>query len=329
MRVGAAIVTYGDRSHFEGIHASIKTLCKVPQVKKILVIQNGVEYDLQSKIDALVFTKPIELIINRKNSGSAGGFSQALKYLSDDSQIDHVLLLDDDTRLMTEAITNIEKFESKTKTLDKHIWALFREQRYGRKNFEKNWDYNLNYFKNRFVSVSLGQYFCKQRMITPRNLSYLSNLLYAPYAGMLISQEVFDVIGFPDINYYLYQDDIDYSLKLKINGYKIYQIEEAALEDLSPSWSTSTEHSVSSFFNPSINPGRYLYSVRNSVYLSRSNGLITNRFIYTMNRWIYKSVVFFVFMPKNKLGLSRYRQLLKALKDGENGRLGFNKDYLI
>lgn len=329
MQVGVAIVTYGDESHFEGIQASITALNRVPQVNKVLVIQNGVGYDLQSKLDALAFTKHIELIVNQKNSGSAGGFSQALKYLSDDSQIDHVLLLDDDTRLMEDAITNIEKFERKIKNSDKHIWSLFREKRYGRENFEKNWDYNVNYFKNRFVSVSLAQYFAKKQMMTTRALPFLSNLLYAPYAGMLISQEVLKVIGFPDTNYYLYVDDIDYSLNLKINGYKIYQIKDAALDDLSVSWNSNAKHMVSSYFQANVNSGRYLYDVRNRVYLIRKRHLITNWYIYLLNRWLYKLIVFLVFMPKNKFGLSRYRQLLKALKDGEDGKLGFRSDYLI
>lgn len=329
MNIGVAIVTYGDQSHFNGIRKSLRALEKISQIKEVVVIQNGSEYDLQNDLFNLNSTLNIKLVVNEINTGSAGGFSQGLRFFAYNNSVDYILLLDDDTRVVADAFDNIEKFEHKHDLTDKHIWSLFRKERYGNENFEKSWDYNLNYFHNRFISFSIMQFIGEKKMSTIRKNKQLSDLLYAPYAGMLVTKEAIQEVGFPNEKYYLYVDDIDYSLKIKTNGYKIYQIAGARLEDMSSSWSANTKHSATSFFEKNMNPGRYLYNARNWVYLIKSNNMVTNTMVYFINKSLYKIIMFLIFMPKTKWGLSRYRKLLKALSDGEIGKLGYDESYEI
>jgi hypothetical protein len=66
---------------------------------------------------------------------------------------------------------------------------------------------------------------------------------------------------------------------------------------------------------------RPFYQIRNAVNTSNTV-LKTKPVLYFVNYYIYLIIPFFVYMPKNKMGIRNYKVFWKAMTDGQRGRLG-------
>jgi hypothetical protein len=68
------------------------------------------------------------------------------------------------------------------------------------------------------------------------------------------------------------------------------------------------------------------YALRNTVYFSKQF-LVSNKFVYTLNRFLFLAFITVIGILRGKS--KRLKLIRSAIKDGENGRLGFNPEYKI
>lgn len=322
----AAIVTYGEIERFDHLKKGIERLNSVDAISKIIIIDNGSKYDVQTMISQLNIEVPIDFYHNDKNEGSAGGFGQVFEISRREENYTRLLILDDDSLLGNEALKSIFDYEKNTNMKGRYIWSLYRPVKYP-DNFKKDWDWNEQYLNNRIVGISIQQQLFGKAQKTNRKHKDMAELLYAPYAGMLISKDIVDSDFYPDRSYYLYVDDIDYSIQLKKSKINIFQIEEAKIEDLEGSWGTK-KHGMQSYFGNEGNEFRYLYNVRNWIFMIKNQGYIYSNTIFRVNLILYH-ILALVTMPKNKKGLIKYKRLRIAIKDGLSGNMGYKANYFV
>lgn len=122
---------------------------------------------------------------------------------------------------------------------------------------------------------------------------------YAPTCFMLISKEVFDVVGLMDEKYFVYYDDTDFIIRATQKGYKIFYM--AALE---------IYHKVSS----STGGGETLFSIyynnRNRFYFINKNLRFPEKQVALAYSLITRVGCYLRYKTNER------KQLLKAIKDG-------------
>ncbi len=166
----------------------------------------------------------LKLIFNKENLGFSGGNNVGIKYALDDG-VDYILLLNNDTTVDDDFLTNLFEFLEKEKlsgiAAPKIYFSKGREfhkERYRKEDLGKVIWYagGLIDFRNvigRHVGVDevdRGQY------NSPRETGFASGCC------MLIKKEVFEKIGFLNEKYFLYYEDSEFCLRAKKAGFKVF-----------------------------------------------------------------------------------------------------------
>ncbi|WP_052731195.1 glycosyltransferase [Spirosoma radiotolerans] len=57
----------------------------------------------------------------------------------------------------------------------------------------------------------------------------IHEITFASYIGMCIGREIVKVVGYPNEDFFIFHDDVEYSIRIQNNGFKIYLIKEAVI----------------------------------------------------------------------------------------------------
>ncbi|WP_158234237.1 glycosyltransferase [Loigolactobacillus backii] len=324
--VTAIVVTYGNR--WSQLVKNIQRLCQIPEINELIIVDNASQYNVENKVSNLKELKiSISVIRNSKNEGSSGGFSAGLR-AAQKTKTPFFLLLDDDNLVAKNALSNINKNGSDILNNPKGVIALYRQNMH-KKVFSRDFDYTLRHYQNNFHYFSLYNHIFKSANKKQRVNSDFAYVVTAPYSGLLIPRQVIDDVGYPNKEFYLYVDDIEYTYRMTLKGYSIYIFKNGNIEDTEGLWGGAREKQpeMQAFFKVDLT-GRGLYSFRNRAYFEQ-RFLMTSKFSYQINRFIYLFAVFILFMPKTKMGVRRFNQILQAEKDGYSKNLGINKKYKL
>jgi len=168
-----------------------------------------------------------------ENVGSAGGFNRAIDEAGRES--DFVWVFDDDMNIRKDALGELMR----------HGTQLNPDGRLG----------------------VLRCWYKDSGENSPREISEFA------WRGTLISTPVIEAIGLPDPSYFLYGEDVDYSLRIRKAGYRMYYVPTSVM------WINSTSTKLGLRFlrtNLEIHhsPFRLYYSVRNEIRLFRKHRLL-------------------------------------------------------
>lgn len=169
----------------------------------------------------------------KENVGSAGGFSRAIEIASKES--DFVWVFDDDMNVKNDAL-----FE-----LMRHLSQLSQDGKLG----------------------VMRCWYEDSPETSPKEISDFS------WRGTLISTRVIHEIGLPDPSYFLYGEDVDYALRIRKAGYRLYYIPSSVM------WvnSSPTKLRMHFFGKPMEihhSPFRLYYAVRNEIRLYKKHLLL-------------------------------------------------------
>lgn len=174
---------------------------------KILVVDNG------SKDNSLEFISDqfpsVEIIKNEQNLGFAGGNNRGIKFALDNSA-EYIFLLNPDTTINRNTVKNLlEIIES-----DKKI-GIVGMKVYSMDN--KIWSCGGEIDKKRFTGGLIG-FGEKDHGLydKEKEVDFISG------AAMFVKREVFENIGPFPRDYFLYYEDVDFCLRAKKAGFKIY-----------------------------------------------------------------------------------------------------------
>lgn len=325
------IVTYGD--HRKGLHASIEALEKSSTyISNVLIVQNGIDYDIKAFLKEFDVDFQFHTIINKENLGSAGGFGAGINYALTLNG-SRLLILDDDNVVPFDSLNALsqtdEKFLKKQYG-EKIALSLYRPLHDSDKNkFKRDYDFNGHYFMNTVYDFSFLHKLKLKSFWTKRSHEDIAELFVAPYSGLLLDKHLIESVEPVQQRYFLYGDDTRLTAKLSMTGVRILSTERYYALDNSLSWHQhddevqSVKNDVQQLLEmkDQTQLWRPFYSIRNGVCNSH-DVFKTNNFIYYINLFIFASVPFFVYMPKNRIGLRNYSYLLRAIWDGQRGELG-------
>lgn len=181
----------------------------------IVVVDNGSKIKYFEKLKSK-FPKVI-LITNDKNYGFAKGINYGMKFAFNQGY-QWILLLNDDTILPPKSleilVSDAQLYSygicgPKILSTDGKIWSMG-----GRLD------------KKRFSGGLLGYRIDNNNYINNSEVDFISG------TAMLINRKVIAKIGFPDEDYFLYYDDVDYCFRAKTIGFKSYIVPESQIVHL-------------------------------------------------------------------------------------------------
>ena len=248
-------------------------------VNRIVIVDNSTNNEVKDAIGILPGSakalRPGEKVPDKityikmtENVGSAGGFYHAIKEAYQDCT--HVWIFDDDMDVRHDSLENL-------------LTVLPQLNADGKLGALRCW-----YHGNKETKPAAIDSFA--------------------WRGTLISSNVIRQVGLPDPGYFLYGEDVDYSLRIRKAGYSMYYVPQSIM------WVNSSPTKVTGrFFGREVkfhqSPYRLYYAVRNELYLYSkfhdARGLIKSM------GYVFKLLIIIMGMKNIKKG-----QFVKALMMG-------------
>ena len=208
--------------NWNGLEDTIKCLESLKKITysnyEVIIVDNGSHGDDADILDRN-YREYIKLIRNAENTGFTGGNNLAIKWLLQNSNPDYFLLLNNDTVVHPELLTEIVKVAEndlqigivgpKTYVLDlpeiiQTVWVDLDMYR-GRATLAGLLDTDKGQY-NEIRSVDCVQGSC-----------------------LLIKKKVIEQVGLLDEDYFCYWEETDYCLRTRKAGYKIYYSPKAVI----------------------------------------------------------------------------------------------------
>lgn len=331
--VCAVIVTYGNR--FVLLEKVLKAL-EAEKVGHVVVVSNGAA--AESTEDLMAYFKNhkswLTPVLLSENSGSAGGYTQGLQAFAGTKQ-KLAWLLDDDNMPLPGSLKKLlghwNTLSSQHRTNDLVV-VSFRKDRSNYQKAVQTKQPNLVLgTPNAFLGIHLGSVLRKligkrSPSLKPDSHITIGPIDVAPYGGMLMTQDVIDLIGYPNEAYYLYGDDLEFSYRLTQEKGQIMLALDSLIEDIDQTWHLAQKGSKFMKRLREHSQFRLYYSVRNRIHFDRTKR-VTNFFVWYVNLVAYTlaTVVLGILMGRwhNVVTYSR------ALRDGLSGTLGINTHYQL
>lgn len=317
-RIFSLIVTYGERYHLveQVVHRLIEQ-----GVSKIVLVDNGSSPENKSKIKALTASVDGKLvhIDLTENKGSAGGIYEGLNYLKSQDDFDTLWILDDDNLPEKDSLKAlIDNKEALAQQFDDPVLYSYRGDLWIDDRLAVTLGYIKAYQKNNFIGFNSWGYFKKlymRRKIRAVNFPIVRTQL-GPYGGMFISKQRLQQIGLPRTEFYLYADDLEYTLRLNAAQVDQFLIYASRLKDIDVSFDVANR-----IFDASVADARLFYKIRNHVYLSQA--FIDSHAFYFANKTMYLLLKYLsslkYFFKHPALFMQRVRLIKQAIHDGERG----------
>jgi rhamnosyltransferase len=275
----AVIISYND---FDSLEKTVEHV--LPQVDKVLIIDNKSEDDIRQRIITQFNIDKIELFLNDENNGIAKAYNQAVDYCKNENY-EYIFTLDQDSLIEPQCINNLLKvFEEKD---DAYIVVPRRVE---------NWEDTINSAED-----------------------YIVEKKYAISSGNLLRISTYDKVGNYNEKLFIDSVDFDFSLRIRNLGGKIYECKKTRmLHRLGELYYKKIMGvRVKFFYHNNI---RTYYNYRNSVYILRT--FFTSNFIFCIKRVIilsYETVLNLKFNP-DKRGFKS--SMKEGIKDGINNAYG-------
>ena len=334
MKVCALVVTYNDR--FKYLEKVIDQLLQ-SDINGIIVIDNNSSLNSCDQLNTLEkkYSGWLKAIYLNENIGSAGGYFAGLQEFYRMDDYDFVWLLDDDNVPEKNALDIIKKFWLNLNSKDKedNIALLsYRNDRniYYEAVLKNNPDMVIGQ-KNGFLGFDLRTYLIRKRnklfnIQSSDRLHMDENIEYGKvsasyYGGLFFHKKLLEGIGYPNPDFFVYMDDIEFTSRINKTGGVLYVLFKSRINDIDEKWKDKKENG-SVLKLPSINDlnaDRFYYQLRNRLYFEK-HYWVTNRFIFQINKNVYILILKLVMLFNKKL---KYKSVIKrAIKDALEDNLG-------
>ena len=326
----AVTVTYGQRWHL--LRRALAS-AKSEGFDRALVVDNGAKADI-AQLAADEFGDFVDVVTVGRNTGSAGGFKMGIqRALALDAE--YLLLLDDDNELQPGALAALVAAHREQSTVvqaDRLAVLAYRSDRQAdvaagvpASGMQES---KTAFFGFKLLDVPFKIFRRTRfgrRWLARRTVLTQVALAIAPYSGLYFHRSVPETHGLPDDQFLLYADDTDFSCRLVRSGGRIVLVTDAKLVDLEVSWNVKARFS-NTLDALLLGDGdfRAFYSTRNNAYFERQSPG-GQGFVRAINRAIYLTGL------RARAAMTgrreRFELLMRAVRDGEAGRLGEHPDF--
>ena len=239
--------------NWNGLEDTIECLESLKKITypnyQVIVVDNGSEGN-DVKVLRERFGDYIQIIENDRNYGFSGGNNIAVRWLLNDSCPDYFLLLNNDTVVDAEFLTEMVKVTES----DPSIGVVGPKTYFydDPNRLQLVW-LEVDMFSGQGIHVGA-------REVDTGQYENLTEVDYAQGSCLMVKRCVIDTVGLLDELYFTYWDEADYCIRTRQAGYKIVYVPKARI------W-----HKVSSSAKKITGLSRY-YKTRNSFYFIKKYG---------------------------------------------------------
>jgi glycosyltransferase involved in cell wall biosynthesis len=268
----------------------------------------------------------IHVLSQKTNTGSAGGYNIGLRYAQNLAQIDYVILLDDDLLIEEKTVHALSLYIEDNPHCDAVIVprddrpdqsASLQAGRAPVIHSNSFHDFHILDWRRSLKRP-------KPNASSSRMASDAVPVDYAPYAGMVLSSALVRRAELPDRKFYVYCDDYDYLMKLKIAGAHPVLIGAPPLKSIDQSWNQKSGRAPA-LFNKTAPSFRIYYSLRNRVTYEKRY-IVNSYLMYIINMMAFLTAGSLISLSEGGVHLQRLRLLATAIKDGWRDNLGRNDE---
>ncbi|MBN1374350.1 glycosyltransferase family 2 protein [Candidatus Dojkabacteria bacterium] len=250
-----------------------------------------------------------------QNTGGAGGFHEGVKR-AHSAGYDWLWLMDDDAELYEDALKTIYPFcdESNVSALACSIIGLD-----GKPVLMHRGYFNLeNPFKQIVTPVSESQYGQAKIKID-----------HASFVGILVNSKAIDKIGYPNAEFFIHYDDLEYCLRLREYG-EVFFIPSSRVLHKEGASSANMEKRLLWLRSNRIQFEKYwltYFGKRNLTWLSNKYCTSKINFWIGLIRHALRTLTGVILFDDNKI--RRTRMIVSAYGDGLSGRFDNNRSRTI
>lgn len=217
MKIAIIVLNYSGLKNTLECLSSIKKLDKNRNLIEIIVVDNNSNDGSQETLKKI---PDIKLIQNKENLGYTGGNNVGIE-LALKGQAEYIVIINNDTILDPLFLKNILSATKNGDIISPKIYFEkgyeFHKSRYARSQLGKViWYAGGQIDWQNIIGIHLGV-----DEVDSGQFSKSKEIDFATGACMLVKREVFEKIGFFDDKYFLYLEDMDFSVRAKRAGFRI------------------------------------------------------------------------------------------------------------
>ena len=324
----AVILTYGDR--FDFLKQTING-CLKNKVDEILVVENASSEKSRLQLRKEVAQHPgvIKILHLDKNIGSAGGFERGIREIVKNQYCKYILLLDDDNMMLDNCLFSLVDTFEKLEPLYGASNLMLSSNRFNRSGFIYLGGKSIK--KGSFLGfrfLSLPEKLIRLLGIKEKNKLNIDKvrleLATAPWGGLFFHRDLVGKFGFPNSEFVLYGADTEFTYRVIKKGGKIFLVPQAKIADVDKGMGGEARlFNIISYITAS-HSSRVYYKLRNAAYLdifSKNDKTAIRK----INKLIYLTILKILSILYNRR--KRFGIIMEAIRDGEQGKLGYNEKY--
>jgi rhamnopyranosyl-N-acetylglucosaminyl-diphospho-decaprenol beta-1,3/1,4-galactofuranosyltransferase len=290
--VAVVVVTYNRAALLTRMLAGLAALRRRPDA--VIVVDNASTDHTATVLDT-VTDLPLQVIRPEENLGGAGGFHLGVEAAYEQG-FDRIWMLDDDVVPAPDCLSVLMAVDP-----DKaDCLMVTREDLRGRLVEKAAITFDLlNPLKIKPKTAMVETtYGIRDRMPA------LVELQNVPFEGFMLRRRVVEAIGLPDADFFIFYDDVDYALRARRAGFRIFAVRDAVLVR---QLDFDQQHDLSGW------KGYYMY--RNLFTVHRRYG---ENALVRAKPWLITAGV--VALSPFRGGRAEVRNVRRALKDARAGR---------
>ncbi len=287
--VAVVVVTYNRADLLAKVLDGLAAQTHEPDA--VIVVDNASEDHTRAVLDAHVGLK-LQRIHLDENTGGAGGF-RAGTQAAYEQGFDRIWLIDDDVVPAPDCLGLLM-------AEDEACVMSVREDVHGRLVEKAATDFDLRRPwsvrpKRRMVETDYGDRHAMPPRVELHNIAF---------EGPLFRREVVETIGLPDASFFIFYDDVDFALRARRAGYRIWAVRDAVLVRL---LDFSQQHDLSGW------KGYYMYRNLFAVHLRYGANALVRAKPYAITATV-------VALSPVRGGRAEARNVIRAMRDARGMR---------
>jgi rhamnopyranosyl-N-acetylglucosaminyl-diphospho-decaprenol beta-1,3/1,4-galactofuranosyltransferase len=287
--VAVVVVTYNRADLLERMLVGLAALERLPDA--VIVVDNA-STDRTPAVLAAATNPGLQVIRSDDNLGGAGGFHLGVR-TAYRAGFDRIWLMDDDVIPAPDCLTVLLAH-------DEDCLMAVREDTAGRLVEKAATRFDLRNPlsirpKKGMVETDFGS---RDRM------PELVGLENVAFEGFMVRRAVIDAVGLPDASYFIFYDDVDFAVRARRAGFRIWAVRDAVLVR---QLDFSQQHDLSGW------KGYYMYRNVFVVHLRYGENVLVR-----LKPWLITAVV--VLLSPVRGGRAEARNVMRAMRDARGMR---------
>jgi GT2 family glycosyltransferase len=323
-RVAIVTVTYGDRGDFvASVVRGLGELEGKPELD-VVVVDNGAAPGLEARLRPL--RTDIRVLTMGRNTGSAGGFAAGIEHAFKHTHAEFLWLLDDDNVPERDALAALFSAYERLGSDPRNTLASLREDRPQMTSAVRTGK-ALRLPRNAFLGFDLATRIGRRLGLAPArggdsepDGGAYTPTDFAPYGGFFFHRSWIERIGYPNVDYYLYVDDHEYTNRVVRHGGSIRIVPDSVVRDLERSHRFQTR-ARNIYVDLDYPADRAYFEIRNKAHFDREAAASPSA--HALNRAVYLVYLFtYLFLRPGAFRAKTVRAALirKALRDARTLR---------